>query len=168
MSVAAKPRVRYKWGGKFRGAPAQAVGEELDRLREANKGRLEARDVLEAARDESSPLHTCFEWDDSTAAEVYRLDQARRICREIHVVIQRHNRQEKQYAFVHVTDAEGPRYASRDEVLSDKEVRQLALQEALDQLSALQRRYDFIAELKPVFAAFAKIQKKKQPGRRTA
>jgi hypothetical protein len=41
------------------------------------KGRITAHAVLDAARPESSPIHDCFDWDDSEAAEKWRLEQAR-------------------------------------------------------------------------------------------
>lgn len=35
--------------------------------------------VLNIARDPNTELHKCFEWDDSVAAEKYRLGQARKV-----------------------------------------------------------------------------------------
>ena len=40
---------------------------------------LHAEDVVAAARDPLSPLHSKFQWDDSKAAHRYRLWQARQI-----------------------------------------------------------------------------------------
>lgn len=37
-----------------------------------SKKRLTARDILAAARSESSPLHRYFEWDDAVAAAKLR------------------------------------------------------------------------------------------------
>lgn len=54
------------------------VRAELERVRTANDGILKAEAVVEAARPKSSPLHDLFEWDDSAAAELYRVAQARR------------------------------------------------------------------------------------------
>lgn len=44
---------------------------------EDRKGRLQPNDVLEEAENVGSPLHPFFEWDDSVAAQAYRLEQAR-------------------------------------------------------------------------------------------
>jgi hypothetical protein len=46
---------------------------------EDSEGRLMADAVVDAARDPSSALHPCFEWDDTAAAHEHRLDQARRL-----------------------------------------------------------------------------------------
>lgn len=50
-------------------------------------GRFAPNDVVEAARDEDSPLHAFFEWDDSLAAEAHRVEQARRLIRSVRVEI---------------------------------------------------------------------------------
>lgn len=42
-----------------------------------NGGILQVDAVLEEAKDENSPLHSHFEWDDSAAAEAHRRYQAR-------------------------------------------------------------------------------------------
>ncbi len=51
----------------------------LEVLYKKNRRRLTARKVLEDARAASSPLHRFFDWDDSRAAEKYRLQQAREL-----------------------------------------------------------------------------------------
>jgi len=44
-------------------------------------GDLTPRLVVDTARDPRHPLHTRFEWDDTVAAERYRLDQAGQLLR---------------------------------------------------------------------------------------
>lgn len=60
----------------------EMVRDELERL-EDQAGRLTPSIVIEAAKDEQSPLHGYFEWDDSIAAENYRLEQARTLIRSV-------------------------------------------------------------------------------------
>jgi hypothetical protein len=56
--------------------------DRLDLIRaRSNSGVLQAEDVLHDARDPASPLHECFTWDDSEAAEAYRLLQAKNVIR---------------------------------------------------------------------------------------
>jgi len=66
-------------------APPPAVREAIAELEQ--RGRLSPADVVETARDPASPLHHCFDWDDSTAAESWRLEQARRLIRSVRVVV---------------------------------------------------------------------------------
>ena len=42
--------------------------------------------VVEFAKDETTELHKRFEWDDTAAAEQYRLNQARRVIRVTKIV----------------------------------------------------------------------------------
>ena len=48
-------------------------------------GRITAHAVLDAARPASSPIHDCFDWDDSEAAEKWRLEQARELIRRVKI-----------------------------------------------------------------------------------
>lgn len=50
-------------------------------------GVVHAQAVVDAARDEASPLHGHFEWDDSIASEQYRLIQARSLIRRIKMTV---------------------------------------------------------------------------------
>ncbi len=60
----------------------QAQHEELKRLAaEAPSGLLTAESVVEHAKKEDSPLHELFEWDDSEAAKLFRIQQARQTIR---------------------------------------------------------------------------------------
>jgi hypothetical protein len=56
---------------------------ELKRLAAANGGELQPRAIVEAARVDDSPLHRQFDWDDTEAAEKWRLHQARQLIRVI-------------------------------------------------------------------------------------
>jgi hypothetical protein len=59
---------------------------ELQAIAAANGGRLTAEMVVEAARDEESPLHDFFTWDDAAAAAEHRIAQARALIRSVRVV----------------------------------------------------------------------------------
>jgi len=48
-------------------------------------GRITAHAVLDAARPASSPIHDCFDWNDSEAAEKWRLEQARELIRRVKI-----------------------------------------------------------------------------------
>lgn len=49
--------------------------------------RLSPKKVLDYAQDPGTALHKCFEWDDSKAAEKYRMDQARHLIRRVRVLV---------------------------------------------------------------------------------
>jgi hypothetical protein len=51
------------------------------------KGRLTADEVVQAARDPGSPLHSYFTWDDAEAAHARRIDEARALIRSVRVIV---------------------------------------------------------------------------------
>lgn len=59
----------------------------LTKIARQNGGVLKVEDVLTEARDESSPLHKHFEWDDSEAAEQYRRQQARALIQKCKITL---------------------------------------------------------------------------------
>ena len=61
---------------------AELIAEEIQRL-----GQPTPHEVVDAARDEDSALHKHFTWDDSEAAEYWRLTQARQLIRAVKVRI---------------------------------------------------------------------------------
>jgi hypothetical protein len=67
--------------------PSLTASEELEIVRESNSGILDAERVVFYARNPETALHSKFQWDDTKAAEAYRLSQARQIIRlEVTVV----------------------------------------------------------------------------------
>lgn len=131
---------------------AQTAGEELHRIYE-DRGCLEPKDVVDESRPEEAPLHSCFEWNDETAAEKYREVQAGQIIRSVVVV-----REEEQQppvevrAFVNVQKTYRP-----IEVVVNSEEQMLELfNSALSELKAFERKY---ANLKQFSALFDEIHK---------
>jgi hypothetical protein len=55
---------------------------------ESRSGKLSPLDVVEAARAKDSPIHGCFDWDDTEAANKWRLEQARELIRRVKIEIQ--------------------------------------------------------------------------------
>lgn len=77
--------------------------KELKQL-EDRKGRLTPEQVLEAASDPKSALHSQFEWDDSKAAYAHRLDQARELIRRVKIELVVEERTIKAVAYVRDPD----------------------------------------------------------------
>lgn len=135
----------FKSGRSIKNCDPQSVGVELHRIR-AEQGKLTAENVLDAAKDEASPLHAAFEWDDSEAARLHRLNQARRLITSIRVLNAPVDG--PLAAFVNVrTPKEGRTYAPTTEVLSDAELRVRFLIDARQKIEALERRYAHFSEV---------------------
>lgn len=57
-------------------------------LAEERQGQLTPDDVIAAAESPDSPLHSAFDWRDSSAAYKYRLQQARQLIRRVTIQIE--------------------------------------------------------------------------------
>lgn len=77
---------KFKQGNTFKGIDAQVAGDELERIRNANGGRLEVHEVVRWAAEPESPIHNAFTWDNEQAADAYRLAEARTLIRSVVVV----------------------------------------------------------------------------------
>jgi len=77
---------------------ADAVAE-LNALA-GRSGKLTPEQVIEAAEDESSPLHGCFTWDDTEAAAKWRIEEARELIRSVHIEITVEERTVRSVAYV--------------------------------------------------------------------
>jgi hypothetical protein len=61
------------------------VQQELQAIADRHDGKLPASAVVDFARDPSTALHARFDWDDSEAAEKWRLEQARTIIARVKI-----------------------------------------------------------------------------------
>lgn len=141
----------YRWKSGARSpVSAQVAGEVCASLEEA--GNLTPQALVEASRPEDAPLHAAFEWDDATAAELYRETQAGYIIRSVEVVV--HGSAEPVRAFVSVTTSKGATpYASVERVMVRADSRALLLERARAELETFRRKYRQLSELAEVFAA---------------
>lgn len=144
----------YQWKqGSHISIDAQAAGEEMEKLRTLYNGRLEPQMVVDAARDEQSPLHHHFEWNDKKAAAAYRNDQAGHLIRCITVEVDTGRGERAPVrAFVSVKRDEDRCYTSVQHALSDSELRAQVLASAWAELEAWRRRHAELIELAKVFA----------------
>ena len=73
-------------GAQFSKEKAQLFGEVIERI-EKQQGKVVPEVVVAEARQLSCPLHNYFEWDNTVAAEQYRLQQARHLLNHLTVVV---------------------------------------------------------------------------------
>lgn len=74
---------KYKWKYSHP-VDAETVGKALEEI-ESSYGEVNPVLLLDASRAEDSPTHNLFTWDDSIAAEKYRLSEAGRAIRDLHI-----------------------------------------------------------------------------------
>jgi len=141
----------YHWKNGGFGVPAQLAGERIEAIRE-QWGRVYARDVVEDARPEQSPLHPCFEWDDAKAAESWRTDQAGQLLRALVMVPEEVPDVEPVRAFIAIGPENAPNdYMPVGLVMGDEELRRRALNDALNELRRARQKYHGLRELGKVW-----------------
>lgn len=128
---------------------AQVAGEECERL-EA-KGMLTPSNLVEASRPEDAPLHKCFEWDDTVAAEKWRQTQAAYIIRSVEVTIEKSI--EPTRAFVATVSDDSREYRSVGYIMRRADDREALLDSARRELLAFRRKYQTLHELSEVIDA---------------
>lgn len=156
-------RIVYKWAHGTRGAPAQAVGETVERLVDAHGGVCPPSALVEVARDEQHPCHRLFTWDDPKAAEAWRRHEARQAINSLRVIADPDSSGPGEApAFSHVRLVRDERvmegYSPTRTVVASPEQRDFAVREVLSQIHGLRRRYGALAELAPLWRAVEEVE----------
>lgn len=150
-------KITWKAGSQFKVEAQVAADTIRDLQRTLGRETITAKELLDDARDVNAPLHCCFEWDDSIAAEKYREWQARHLINSIEVVIIKENLPPtKTRLFVNIKPVgsrEQGNFAPIDIVLKNKTYREQVLSNALIELRSFQRKYAAYEELAGVFNA---------------
>lgn len=142
-------------------ADAKSVGEHLELLRKECKGELTPLDVVNDARNDNSPLHSFFEWDDGEAAEAYRLQQARGLIRSVVAIYVSEDKPAvRQKAYVHINEPSAPHYREMGHAMSQAKTRKLVLERAWREFQAWRKRYKDLKEFSDLFEVAEQIEMK--------
>lgn len=159
-----EPNARFQPGEH---PTAVIVGEHLELLRKRFKGELTPEDVLEDAKNDNSPLHSFFEWDDGDAAHQHRLQQARGLIRSVVAIYTRTDEPAvKHRAYVHIAEHGTPHYREASHAMSQKKTRDQVLNRALAELIAWQRKYKDLQEFADLFEAVRQTKLKLVAGKK--
>lgn len=131
----------------------QLIEFELRGLAAKAGGMLAPASVVEFARDPKTALHSQFTWDDTDAAEAWRLHEARNIIR-VHVTVL-HADSEPVRVFTSLRPDRGSNagYRLTVDVLSNDDLRAQMLADAKAELQATKRKYHNLQELSSVWDA---------------
>ena len=144
----------WKEGARY-SVDAQVVGEHLESL-EYKHGALTPELVVREARKKTSPLHACFEWDDTKAAEKYRKYEARNLTGAVLVVTQQTSEPVRAFHNVPITiksdDERARGYVSLDVAINDPDHRNYLLQQAFRDLASWKKKYSELKELHSIFS----------------
>lgn len=131
-------------GARFGNKKAQVYGECIEALCERSDAPVSPYTIVAEARKKRSPLHAAFEWDDTVAANKYRVVQARHLIKHIVVVVEDDNgEKEEMPAFYNVVQADdGTRgYTSILTVQAEPDYQRQVIAAAIKQLAIWQKRY---------------------------
>lgn len=150
----------YSWRIPHR-VDAQVTGKVMEQIEERD-GCVTKEAFLEESRPQTAPTHELFEWDDTVAAEKYRLEQSRHIITDLQVKIIRHDVEKKAPAVVKVTVGNKTKgeYVNVETVMQTDELRKVALQNALYDFKQLEAKYGDYVELAEIFTAIHQIERK--------
>lgn len=131
--------IHYQWAEHVRtNVDPQAVGEELERIRQRDGG-VTVDAMLEAAKPKKSPLHGLCTWDDSIAGEKWRKHELRNAARSLREIVS----EKPQRAFVHIkanSDLKVPGYYQRQSVaVSNIDEYELAYKAACQRVTVAQQ-----------------------------
>ena len=140
-------KVEWRIDGIYK-ADAQKVADEI------GNDRISPAEVLEKARDVNSELHKCFEWNDSIAAEKYRLQQARGIL--INLVYKEKESNAEQVRTFQITSQRNVYQPTVSFLVQEDEYQNL-LKRAKSELESFKKRYHTLSELQEVFEAIELI-----------
>ena len=170
---------KYSWksGYSFKVSADTVVGV-LNRI-EQKEGEVTKESFLDYSRDENSETHSLFEWDDSVAAEKYRLKQASNIISQLEVTIihedsepreitaqivdnveQGKSIESKISAFVNIAPkapAMSATYYNVNRAMSNTDTRKQVLRNALFELKAFEREYRNFTEVAELFEVIEKV-----------
>jgi len=150
----------YKWTDGSFGLPKdpQPVGEALEAI-ETKHGGITPKLVVRSAKSKRSVLHNIFEWDDPTAANKWREDQAGYLLRHIAIIVDNGDDEPLPVrAFVSITEDDERYYVGIISAMSDAEKRTQILKTAWRELEALRDRYQVFEELAGIFEAMEKAK----------
>ena len=129
-------------------ADAQKIAEEI------GFGEFTPMEVLEKAKDETTELHKCFEWNDSIAAEKYRLEQAKNIIRML--VYEKETKEQAVVRYYAKTETKHVYQPTKQFLVQEDEYQGL-LRRALAELEAFKNKYHTLTELEGIFEAMETI-----------
>lgn len=124
-----------------------SVRDQLEAIREKH-GYLDPQLVVDEARPKAHPLHDRLDWNDKSAGEAYRREQAHALIRSVRVAYVANDRPMSARAYLAVPRPEHkqPTYEPTEEVMRDEFTRTLVLSQMEREWRAMQARYGDLIE----------------------
>lgn len=134
---------------KLTAAKKRTYAAALDGVPLDEDGRRHPEQVVEVARNKRNPLHDWFTWDDSEAARLRRIDEARALIRVVSVEMVNNGRHFTVPTYVNLISdrKDGGGYRETQDVLADAELCQSLQDTAMSELRGWMRRFEHLAPI---------------------
>jgi len=127
-----------KGKGKIGNKDANIIGNYLYKLSDNGKRELQPRDIVQEAEDENNVLHKYFTWDDTKAAEEYRIWQARQLIASVIEVRIVDNKNREVRSFWNVKSDDNRGYITYDVMTSNIDYIDQLLDDVVNELGVCQ------------------------------
>lgn len=150
---------KYRFAdGAVHKVDAGAVGEACEKI-EREYGTCTPQRLLDYSLDPLSPLHNEFDWDDSIAAEKWRLEQARLLIAHVRIIYADDESERKEYKERGFVSSPGRQhaYVSMNTALSNEVYKKHLLEQAKRECMCFIAKYRRLQELAGVITEMEKI-----------
>lgn len=139
---------KYSWNSGYKPkVKAEVVGKVMEEIQKEGK-QITNVELLEKSRPIESPTHSLFEWDDTVAAERYRLHQSQCIINHLRITVITPEKTEVQIkAFVDVGKKGQNNYVGTITALQDEDMREIVLNNIQRELNSFIKRNSAFEEL---------------------
>lgn len=134
--------VVWKFNNLYK-ADAEKVSKEIESI-----SNVTPASILEYARNENTELHKCFEWDNTVAAEKYRLQQARNI---VCSLVYQEEKKEPTKLRVFYSSTKTNTYQPTKVLVRNEDSYKELLMQAKSELRAFKNKYKMLTELEDIF-----------------
>jgi len=138
--------------------PKADITKELLKIQKTY-GTLSASAVLKEAKKKRHPLHPYFNWDDSSAAQKWRLHQANMLITRAQIIITDHEERTVS-AFISVNREEGREFVHTAQAVQDSELVLQIFSQLEARMDALQDQLQSLNLFKGVSKTALKVAKK--------
>jgi hypothetical protein len=122
-----------------------------------SSGRIKPETVVEKARNPKHTLHREFEWDDSKAAHLHRIDTARQLIREVKFTVVHENVKIIAPYYVSDPSAEESMYVPTIKVAKSRELAKQVILDELERIKGAIRRARSLSEVFKMEASFDEL-----------
>lgn len=145
-------RIEWKMAGLFN-ADAERCYNEIQEIGDS----YTPDDILEKAKDETTELHKCFEWDDTIAAHKWRKHTARMICNNIVLTVVKSEAQPARKFRLIQNVREGDGYESSIRIYSNPDKMKALYERMVADSRRFVERYESLPEASEIITAMKAV-----------